>query len=292
MPRGSARCCHRAKRNGALSREPDPASRSSGEQHPGAAACSNGARTACTGDDSGRASSDAGSKRSLRGRVVSVMHWLDVERTREMNPVLECLAFVARQADRPSSPMLLQAGLALGADGKLPFHQIEPALEQVGMRAEPVTRKLRAWPAARCPAILELEEERAAVLLEVRERDGLIHMPGLAEPIWVKLAELESAYTGRAVVVETDPTRERENERPWDEAKRRHWFWSEIWKVRREFWPVLLAALIVNLLAFAMPLFTMNVYDRVIPNKATSTLWVLALGVIFARCCDLALRLA
>jgi ATP-binding cassette subfamily C protein LapB len=65
-----------------------------------------------------------------------------------------------------------------------------------------------------------------------------------------------------------------------------------VWKVRREFWPVLLAALIVNLLAFAMPLFTMNVYDRVIPNKAVSTLWVLALGVLFALAFDFTLRIA
>ena len=91
---------------------------------------------------------------------------------------------------------------------------------------------------------------------------------------------------------ETDPTRERENERPWDAAKRRHWFWAEVWKVRREFWPVLLAALIVNLLAFAMPLFTMNVYDRVIPNKAVATLWVLALGVLLALVFDFTLRIA
>ena len=66
----------------------------------------------------------------------------------------------------------------------------------------------------------------------MREADGLIYAPGLAEPLWVKLAELEPVYTGRAVVVETDPTREREGERPWDKAKRRHWFWSEVWKVR------------------------------------------------------------
>ena len=220
------------------------------------------------------------------------MHWLEVEQSREIDPVLDCLAFVARQADRPSSPVLLRAGLALSADGRLPFHQTEPALEQVGMRAETIARRLKAWPLSKCPAILELEDDRAAVLLEVRDRDGLIYAPGLAEPMWTKLAELEPAYTGRAVVVETDPTRERENERPWDEATRRHWFWSEVWKVRREFWPVLLAALIVNLLAFAMPLFTMNVYDRVIPNKAAATLWVLALGVLLALTFDFTLRVA
>jgi ATP-binding cassette subfamily C protein LapB len=220
------------------------------------------------------------------------MHWLDVEPSREIDPVLDCLAFVARQADRPSSPVLLRAGLALSPDGRLPFHQVEPALDQVGMRADPVTRTLKGWPSSKCPAILELEEDRAAVLLDVRDRDGLIYAPGLAEPMWVKLAEIEPAYTGRAVVVEADPTLERENERPWDEAKRRHWFWSEVWKVRREFWPVLLAALIVNMLAFAMPLFTMNVYDRVIPNKAVATLWVLALGVLLALVFDFTLRVA
>ena len=220
------------------------------------------------------------------------MRWLDEEQSREIDPVLDCLTYLARQADRPSSPVLLRAGLAVSADGKLPFHQIEPALEQVGMRADPITRRLRGWPTAKCPAILELEEERAAVLLDRREGEGLVYVPGMAEPSWVKLREIEPAYTGRAIVVETDPTRERENERPWDEAKRKHWFWSEVWKVRREFWPILLAALIVNMLALAVPLFTMNVYDRVIPNKAVPTLWVLAIGVFLALGLDFTLRLA
>jgi ATP-binding cassette subfamily C protein LapB len=220
------------------------------------------------------------------------MHWLDAERSREIDPVLDCLTYLAREADRPSSPVLLRAGLALADDGTLPFHQIEPALDQVGMRAEPVARRLKGWPARKLPAVLELTEGRAAVLLEMRDGDALVYAPGIAELNWIKLAELEPVYAGRAVVVETDPTREREGERPWDKAKRTHWFWSEVYKVRTEFWPVLLAALIVNLLAFAMPLFTMNVYDRVIPNKAISTLWVLALGVFLALGFDFILRVA
>ena len=220
------------------------------------------------------------------------MNLLDAERSREIDPVLDCLTFLAREADRPSSPVLLRAGLALADDGRLPFHQIEPALEQVGMRTESIARRLKGWPSRSCPAILELTDERAAVLLEVRDGDGLIYTPGVAEPTWVKFEEIEPAYTGRAIVVETDPTREREGERPWDKAKRSHWFWSEVWKVRKEFWPVLLAALIVNLLAFAMPLFTMNVYDRVIPNKSISTLWVLAVGVMLALAFDFILRVA
>ena len=220
------------------------------------------------------------------------MHWLQSAPSREVDPVLDCLTFLARQADRPSSPVLLRAGLALSDRGLLPFHQIEPALEQVGMRGELLRRGMRGWRLQQLPAIIELTEDRAAVLLEMRGSDALVYAPGVAEPMWVAIDQIEPAFTGEAVVVEADPTRERAGERPWDKVRRQHWFWSEVWKVRREFWPVMLAALIVNLLALAVPLFTMNVYDRVIPNKSVPTLWVLAIGVGLALAFDFILRLA
>ncbi len=221
------------------------------------------------------------------------MHWQDSAPSREIDPVLDCLTFLARRADRPSSPVLLRAGLALSATGSLPFHQIEPALDQIGMRGEPLSRRrISGWRLQQLPAIIELTDERALVLIEMRSGDALIYAPGTAEPMWVPVTELEPEFTGHAVAVEADPTLERAGERPWDKAKRTHWFWSEVWKVRREFRPVLLAALIVNLLALAVPLFTMNVYDRVIPNKAIPTLWVLAIGVALALGLDFVLRLA
>ncbi len=165
------------------------------------------------------------------------MHWQDSAPSREIDPVLDCLTFLARQADRPSSPVLLRAGLALSASGSLPFHQIEPALEQVGMRGEPLSRRrLSGWRLQQLPAILELTEERALVLLELRSGDALTYTPGTAEAMWVPLAEIEPLFTGQAVAVEPDPTSERAGERPWDKATRTHWFWSEVWKVRREFW--------------------------------------------------------
>jgi ATP-binding cassette subfamily C protein LapB len=220
------------------------------------------------------------------------MHWLESTPSREIDPVLECISYLAREADRPSAAILICAGLALTPDGKLPFHQIEPALEQIGMRGEAISRRLRSWPATKCPAVLELVDDRAVVLLEVKGRDGLVYAPGMGAPTWVAIDQLEKVYANRAVIVESDPTQEREAERPWDKAKRTHWFWSEVWKVRREFWPVILAALVVNLLALALPLFTMNVYDRVIPNKAIATLWVLAVGVLLAFAFDFTLRIA
>ena len=70
----------------------------------------------------------------------------------------------------------------------------------------------------------------------------------------------------------------------------RHWFWGRIAENRALYRDVLLAALLVNLFAIAMPLFVMNVYDRVVPNNAVETLWVLALGVGIVLVGELVLR--
>ena len=59
-----------------------------------------------------------------------------------------------------------------------------------------------------------------------------------------------------------------------------HWFWGALlsgWKIYRE---VLLASLLVNLFALAVPLFVRLIYDRVIPGMAMTTLNTLAVGVL------------
>lgn len=207
------------------------------------------------------------------------------------DPVIDCLAFLAKRFDRPSSAVLIRAGLATNVSGGLPFHQIEAALDNIGMRGKVVRRRLRRWPLLQMPAILAMANGGPLVLLDVLDDQLLVRRPGDVEPGWIDIADLADDYSGTAIVVEPNPERDREDERPWDKAVSEHWFWSEVRKVRGNFWFVALAAVLINLLAFALPLFSMNVYDRVIPNRAAATLWVLAIGVFLAFSLEFALRL-
>ena len=58
-------------------------------------------------------------------------------------------------------------------------------------------------------------------------------------------------------------------------VKSKHWFFSTLNLSRGIYKDVLWASLLINLFVLATPLFTMNVYDRVVPNSAFETLWVL-----------------
>jgi len=63
-----------------------------------------------------------------------------------------------------------------------------------------------------------------------------------------------------------------------------HWFWGPMRRARGVYLQVAVAALLVNVFALATSIFTMVVYDRVIPNNATDTLMALlvGIGIIFA----------
>jgi ATP-binding cassette subfamily C protein LapB len=211
---------------------------------------------------------------------------------RERDPVLSCLQHLAKRYDRPSSPVVLLSGLALGERGWLPFHQAESAAERVGFRTHIMRRALKRLSPSDLPAMLEMSGAGAALLLELKEGQGLVFDPDQAVEQWVDLEKVSQGYAGRLILMEPDPARERGQENAVVKAARDHWFWSEIYKARGAFAFVALAAAVINSLAFAMPLFTMNVYDRIIPNKAVTSLWVLATGVALAFGFEYLVRLA
>lgn len=207
------------------------------------------------------------------------------------DPLIACIHFIARHFGQNFQRAALSS-LARDEQGNLPFHQAEAALELCFINNERIyTRRVRGF-ARQLPAIMLRKDGFCTVLLEEKDGQYLLWDPARPEAVWVSEEAVERDYGGQAIAVSSDTTAIQAEQRPWDQVAKRHWFWSELYRVRRAFYPVLGAALMINLLGFALPLFTMNVYDRVIPNKAVSTLWVLAIGAILAFAIEFILRLA
>jgi type I secretion system LssB family ATPase len=76
------------------------------------------------------------------------------------------------------------------------------------------------------------------------------------------------------------------------EDKQQHWLKPLLEEVKPYYGALLLGSFAVNLLALVIPLFTMNVYDRVVPNAAIDTLWALAIGALLAVIFDFFLKQA
>ncbi|WP_026040191.1 MULTISPECIES: type I secretion system permease/ATPase [unclassified Acinetobacter] len=70
------------------------------------------------------------------------------------------------------------------------------------------------------------------------------------------------------------------------------WFWSIVLQDWKRYVDIMLASLIANILALATIIFSMQVYDRVVPSQSIPTLWVLAAGVLIAAIFEFTLRLS
>ncbi len=209
--------------------------------------------------------------------------------TRE-DPLLDSLLLLCRLLERPASPHALIAGLPL-TGGRLTPALCVRAATRAGLSARIVRRPLARLAGPLLPCILLLEDRDACVLVERRANGRLqIALPEADGGI-VELAprELEERYSGYAIVAKprlgTEPAEVELAERPAG-----HWFWSVLLREWPLYAEVALAALMVNLFMLASPLFVMNVYDRVVPNGATATLWVLAIGAVTVFGFDFLLR--
>jgi len=205
--------------------------------------------------------------------------------------LLGCLIIVARSHGETITRDGALAGLPLEG-GRLTPSLFERAAHRAGLSSKVVRQPLAELKDELFPAILLLEGERACVLLERRDGGNTLRVvyPELDEaPLDLPAAEVEARYAGHAIYAR--PRLRFDARSPVVNATRSgHWFWRVIAENGPLYRDVLLAAFLTNLFAVAMPLFVMNVYDRVVPNQAFDTLWVLAAGLTLVLIGDLALR--
>jgi ATP-binding cassette subfamily C protein LapB len=208
------------------------------------------------------------------------------------DPLLDSVLEVARIHGRPSTRAALSAGLPL-QNGRLTPSLVARAANRAGLNCRIVRRELGKIDPVQLPAILLLKGDESCVLLGSDEQSGQdqVLFPESGQTAFTLPREdLASRYLGIAIFLQP---RVKFDSRTPEVAKlaKRHWFWGAIleqWQVYRD---VLSAALLINVFALAIPLFSMNVYDRVVPNFAVDTLWVLAISVTLMLGLDMLLRL-
>lgn len=209
----------------------------------------------------------------------------------EKDPLLQCLVLLTEQNNRPHSPQVLTEGLPL-VNGRLTPKLFLRAAARGGFAAKLAQRGLGELSNLLLPAVLLLENEQACILqrLDVDKGEAEVIQPESGGVALLTLEELEQAYSGYVLFLRPEYRFGDSNAGALNDRDG-HWFWSTLWRSARIYRDVLLASVLINLFVLANPLFVMNVYDRVVPNNAVETLWVLAIGVLVVYLFDFGLKM-
>jgi ATP-binding cassette subfamily C protein LapB len=205
------------------------------------------------------------------------------------DPLLQCLAILARRFQRPVSLESLVAGLPVRPGDSSPelfsINQSKALLSRVAKRAGLTTRLIQRdldeFSSLLLPCILVLKGRNACILDSIDREAGtaMVILPEVSDGATeFKLDVLAEQQIGFAFLVKPEYQGKPTHQRLIDVGDG-HWFWGTLNRSRQIYFSVVIGSVLINLFALAAPLFTMNVYDRVVPNNAIETLWVLVIGV-------------
>lgn len=201
------------------------------------------------------------------------------------NALLDSLVFITGFFGHARSAESLTAGLAVGKDGMTPriFCQ---AAERAGFRARVMKRSLSDVPGEVLPVVAILKSRSAVVILQRGDKGTLRVMdPATRAEKSVSQKDLAKDYAGYAIYIKPD-YEDGEGGQPLA----RHWLWSNVVENTGVYIRVLVASFLINCFALTSPLFIMNFYNRVLPNDAVETGWVLATGAALVFLFDFLLR--
>lgn len=207
------------------------------------------------------------------------------------DPLLTCLETLTKLLGQPTSSSALKVGLPL-EKGLLTPALFVRAAARANLSAKLVQKKLTDISQFTLPCVLMLHGNKACLLVDADPENNSYEVifPETGRGAVVLTQEdLQSLYAHVCIFIKQ---MYRYDQRSIDLVvdKPRSWFWGTIKKSWPLYVQVALAAVLINLFAIASPLFTMNVYDRVVPNNAVDTLWVLAIGILLVFLFDFILK--
>ncbi len=210
-------------------------------------------------------------------------------RDRYDDPLLDSLLSLCALHQKSVSRAMLTAGLPL-PEQRLTAELLPRAAARGGLQGRWLRRGLRQIPALALPAMLLLKGGRCAILLAWEDDGRARIMPSETEggEVTVTAELLEADYSGEVFFAQ--PQHKLDLGRGELIPRTQRWFRDTLLRSRWLYIDAVAASLLINVIGLLVPLFTMNVYDRVVPNQAEATLWVLAIGISGAFFFDLLLK--
>lgn len=208
-----------------------------------------------------------------------------------VDSLLDSLVIICRSEGIATSKDALVAGLPL-RNGKMTPKLVKRAAARVNLAANVLKKSLHTVRPEFLPAIILLKDEKARVVTKINRDTNEVSVifPELNDAeVQMPIDELSARSSGYMIIAKAKFKFDQRAPEVGN-IKDRHWFWGVVAENKHIYRDVMLAAFLVNIFALSMPLFTMNVYDRVLPNRAIETLWVFAAGIALIMLGDLVLK--
>ncbi len=217
----------------------------------------------------------------------------------QMDSLLNILLLFCKIYHQSSSEQSITAGLPVEPIGGTQLFSLDKAkslfsraASQAGLTSSLIERPLENISPLQLPVILLLKDQQACILdsFSADKKQAKIILPSDdANEQWIDTDVLISQYLGFSFLLKKKYAYDKSETRTL-KLENKHWFWSSLRYSKSLYQDVFSASLLVNIFVLATPLFTMNVYDRVIPNNAMETLHVFAIGVILVYLLDVFLK--
>ena len=159
------------------------------------------------------------------------------------------------------------------------------SLQNLGFEATFVNVSQKQLELQELPLIAFDKEQNPLVLIE-RKSDGsyvVIRDKKAKNSEIISQRDYENIFSGYIVSIRKLSEFELQQ-------KRGHWFFGAFKSSRWLYAQVIIASVISNFLALTTSIFTMTVYDRIIPNSAVDSLIALSIGVVIALSFDFIIR--
>lgn len=219
------------------------------------------------------------------------------------NGLLKSLVLYTKLFHKPYSAESLVAGLPLGTniDENFLFSKdtkkamFSRVAQRAGLKSTLVRKDIKDFLNLQLPCILLLSNNNACILDSISKDKTKVKIifNENNEPLeeYVDIEKLEEEYLGYAFMLKKIYEYENEDgKKRIDFSEQKHWFWSTLGFSKKIYSDVIIASILINLFVLATPLFTMNVYDRVIPNNAQETLMVFTIGIMVVFMLDASLK--